>query len=101
QQTPPLPQPDAGRVHRERAPPPKTALEWVRYRSPPQYMAWKVGCKPISNSIKSRFDNFRSSPKSPNHNDFRKSTAYPSFPRKREPRGRKVRTVALDPRIRG
>src|SRR6267143_1595940 len=61
-QTPPLPQPDAGRVHRETAPPPKTALEWVRYRSPPQYMVWKVGCKPISNSIKSRFDNFRSSP---------------------------------------
>jgi hypothetical protein len=25
-------------------------------------MVWKVGCKPISNSIKSRFDNFRSSP---------------------------------------
>ncbi len=30
-----------------------------------------------------------------------KSIVYPSFPRKREPRGRKVRTVTLDPRFRG
>ena len=30
-----------------------------------------------------------------------RSIVYPSFPRKREPRGRKIRTVALDPRCRG
>src|SRR5207244_7846233 len=44
--TPRPPRPDDGPVRRERAPPPKTAREWVRYRSPPQYMVWDMVVNP-------------------------------------------------------
>ena len=54
--------PDDDPVRRETGLPSKTALGWVQRRSPPQHMVWERSCKPISYSIKSRFDNFLTGP---------------------------------------
>jgi len=57
-QTPPLPQPDGRpRSSRKGATAEKPLSNGFDIESPPQYMVWNAGCKPISNSIKSRFDN--------------------------------------------
>jgi hypothetical protein len=63
QQTPPPPRLDDGPVRRETALPWKTAPGWVQHRSPPQHMVCEIGCKPIFHSLKSRFANFRTGPK--------------------------------------
>src|SRR4051812_36801346 len=79
-QTPPPPRPDDGRVRRETVLLWKTALEWVQHRSPPQHMVWYLGCKPIFYSLKSRFDNFRTGPKTNNPDEMASRLAPMSLP---------------------
>src|SRR5215468_8363929 len=64
QQTPPPPRPNDGPFRRETALLEKTAPGWVQHRSPPQHIVCSCSCcKHKFYSLKSRFDNFLTGPK--------------------------------------